>query len=104
MRSPPLAAGIVRTMSSSDSAELLLHARFVAPIASPMVRDAAVLVRDGRIAALGSFRDVRTAHPSAETLNLGDGLIMPGLVNAHVHLELSDQTAGAPPASFVDWL
>jgi cytosine/adenosine deaminase-related metal-dependent hydrolase len=34
----------------------------------------------------------------------GDAVILPGLVNAHTHLELSGCAAGEAPASFTDWI
>jgi aminodeoxyfutalosine deaminase len=35
---------------------------------------------------------------------LPDAILMPGLVNAHTHLELSDLRQDAPPDGFVPWL
>lgn len=64
------------------------------------VRDnVAVRIRDGAIVELA---DDLTGE---EVLDLGDALLMPGLVNAHTHLELG-YAAGkvAPSADFVDWL
>ena len=44
-----------------------------------------VLVENGRIAAVGT----QVAHPAgAETLDLGDRTLMPGLIDAHIHLFL----------------
>jgi cytosine/adenosine deaminase-related metal-dependent hydrolase len=36
--------------------------------------------------------------------DLGQVVLLPGLVNAHVHLELSALTPGDRPASFVEWV
>lgn len=47
---------------------------------------------------------MRADFPAAQTVDLGNVVLLPGLINAHVHLELSDRTPGDPPASFVDWL
>jgi cytosine/adenosine deaminase-related metal-dependent hydrolase len=59
---------------------------------------------NGHIAAVGPRREVLARHPSAEQFDAGDALVLPGLVNAHTHLELSHCTASDQPASFTDWL
>ncbi|RJX36338.1 MAG: amidohydrolase [Desulfarculus sp.] len=54
----------------------------------------------------GWVRGVQERPPAgAERVELGQGLLLPGLVNAHTHLELSGLTSLAPPAGdFVAWL
>jgi aminodeoxyfutalosine deaminase len=75
------------------------------PVASPPIQSGAVVVHEGRIAGFGRRKDVVKAHPSAEVRDLGDAVIVPGLVNAHTHVELS-WGAGTLPAggSFGSWL
>lgn len=53
-----------------------------------VVRDAAVAVTGGRVAAAGSWREVRNAV-NFPVRDLGEVTLLPGLVNAHTHLELS---------------
>lgn len=53
---------------------------------------------------MGPFSEVIQAHPDFLIHDLGSVLLLPGFVNAHAHLELSDRTPGQPPASLVDWL
>jgi imidazolonepropionase-like amidohydrolase len=51
------------------------------------VRDALVVVRDGRVAAVGAA--ATTAIPAgAETLDLGDRFVMPGLIDSHSHASI----------------
>ncbi len=45
----------------------------------------AVLVRDGRIAAVGSEADLVRLAPTAEPVDLGGGLLTPGYTDAHIH-------------------
>ena len=71
---------------------------------APLIHTAAMLVENGRIAAIGEAATIRRQHPSDEMHDLGDVLVLPGLVNAHVHLELSKHAHGVAPASFIDWL
>ncbi len=77
------------------------HAAWVVPIADRPVRDAWVTVDRGRIAAV-SKRRPSDGEPEVE---LGDAAVLPGLVNAHTHLELSYLRDEVPPASeFVTWI
>jgi cytosine/adenosine deaminase-related metal-dependent hydrolase len=81
----------------------LLRAPYVATMAGPIVEDAAVLVEDGRIAWVGRRRDL-PPPADAHAPELGDAVLLPGLVNTHVHLELTALGQLPPPASFVDWI
>jgi len=82
-----------------------LQAAWVAPMDVPIIRDGAVAYEDGRILAVGKARDIISAHPDVEVEDLGDAVLLPGLVNAHTHLELSNCECGdAPGGSFGDWL
>ena len=51
--------------------------------------EGAVLVRGGRIVAAGPSGDVEAGAESDERYDLGRAIVLPGLVNAHTHLELS---------------
>jgi 5-methylthioadenosine/S-adenosylhomocysteine deaminase len=60
-----------------------------------------VAIDGGRIVAVGSTNDVPPATPR----HLGRVAILPGLVNAHTHLELSWLRGRVPPAAtFIDWI
>ena len=43
-----------------------------------------ILIREGVIAAVGHGPDLRRAHPDAPVTDLGDKLILPGFIDAHV--------------------
>jgi cytosine/adenosine deaminase-related metal-dependent hydrolase len=77
------------------------HASWVVPITEPPVRDSWVAVDRGRIVALSRRRP---ADGTTE-VDLGEVAILPGLVNAHTHLELSYLRDQVPPSStFVAWV
>jgi cytosine/adenosine deaminase-related metal-dependent hydrolase len=74
---------------------MIYRADWVLPIASPAIRDGWVQGRRGRIVAAGS---ADTIPAGDDVLDLGASAILPGLVNAHTHLELSWMKARVPPA------
>lgn len=83
-------------------ADTLLRAAWVCPVAAPPLRAGWVAVHDGRIAAVGAGHD---APPAARVEDLGDAVLLPGLVNAHTHLELSWLRGRVPPgADFLTWV
>ena len=52
---------------------------------NPVIRDAVVVVDDARIAAVGPVAQVPLPH-GMEVLDVGDRTLMPGLIDAHVHM------------------
>jgi cytosine/adenosine deaminase-related metal-dependent hydrolase len=59
------------------------RARLVLPLSAPPIEDGVVVVQSGRIAAVGRARD----FSPADAEDLGDVILMPGLINAHCHLD-----------------
>ena len=52
-----------------------------------LIRDGAVLIADdGSIVDVGEFGVIAAANPDAEVVGDGNGVVMPGLINAHTHL------------------
>ncbi|WP_425052044.1 guanine deaminase [Psychromarinibacter sp. S121] len=66
-------------------------------------RRGAVLVEDGRIAAIGPADDLRAAHPQAEITDHGDALITAGFVDAHAHYPQTAMIASWGKR-LIDWL
>ncbi|MFK5926383.1 MAG: amidohydrolase family protein [Desulfuromusa sp.] len=86
-------------------------AKFLVTGNAPPIEDGALLVHTGRIAATGTLKEVKSNQPGVEVVAFADALIVPLLVNAHTHLELTDfplwsKNAGedVQPKSFVDWI
>jgi cytosine/adenosine deaminase-related metal-dependent hydrolase len=80
------------------------HASWILPIIEPPIRDGWLAVDRGRVVALGSAGR-RVLADGAREVDLGNVAILPGLVNAHTHLELSYLRDEVPPASeFVTWV
>ena len=78
-------------------------AEWVLPIATPPVHRGRVDVRDGRIVGVGPAAGGDGA--AAPVVDLGRTAILPALVNAHTHLELSNLRGAVPPAaSLPEWV
>ncbi len=76
-----------------------VRARWVLPIDGRPIRDGWVTVAAGRVQAVGGGR------PPGAAKDLGDAVLLPGLVNAHTHLELSWMAGRVPPASSLEeWI
>lgn len=89
----------------AETQTTILTAAWVAPMSSPIIRDGAIAMRDGRIAGVGTARDLRSAHPDAQVIDTGSSILLPGLVNAHTHLELSACACGdSPGGDFAGWI
>jgi aminodeoxyfutalosine deaminase len=88
----------------ASNVTMLLRARVVLPVSRPPIHDGAVLISGRRIAAVGRWRELSSGSPK-ETLDLGDKILMPGLINAHCHLDYTDMAGQFPPPKvFSDWL
>jgi cytosine/adenosine deaminase-related metal-dependent hydrolase len=73
----------------------------------PPIRDGWIDVEGGRIAQVGNGHSasVHGGHdPTGKVIDLGAVAVLPGLVNAHTHLELSSLRGQVPPCgSLPDW-
>jgi guanine deaminase len=65
--------------------------------------DGAVVVHDGTIVALGAYADLAGSYRDDDTVDLRDGLLLPGLVDTHVHYPQVRVIAGLGLA-LLDWL
>lgn len=77
-----------------------LQARVVFPVDRPPIEHGVVTIDGGRIVAVG------TKAASGPLTDLGQVALLPGLVNAHTHLEFSHllRPLGTPGMSLADWI
>jgi cytosine/adenosine deaminase-related metal-dependent hydrolase len=76
-------------------------ARWVFPVSGPPLRNGSVTTQSGRVESLN-----RPGERAAD-VDFGNAAIIPGLVNAHTHLDLSGARGLIPPTDpdhFTDWL
>jgi cytosine/adenosine deaminase-related metal-dependent hydrolase len=81
----------------------LLTAAWVVPVTRPPLRNGRVAIEGGRVVWVGAAGEA--GEPAFPLRDLGVGVLLPGLVNAHCHLELS-HLAGRVPfgAGFAEWV
>jgi guanine deaminase len=94
--------------------ELLIRGRVLTFIDEPKsiddtasyltVDDGAVLVRDGKIAAVGDYADIRkSAGPGVAVADHRPNLILPGLIDTHLHFPQT-QAIASYGAQLMEWL
>lgn len=83
---------------------MILRSRTLLPVGVPPLEDGAVAVVEGKLCAAGRFRDV--AHiAGGPVVDLGEVVLLPGLVNAHCHLDYTGMGGQIPPTrSFTEWI
>jgi aminodeoxyfutalosine deaminase len=84
----------------ASSGRRIFRARWVFPVASPPIAGGLVEIDQGWIKSVGQ------ASAGGDVEDLGNVALLPGLVNAHAHLEFSDLTRplGEPGMEFTQWL
>jgi len=85
------------------SRKMIVRARVVVTMDGPPIDDGAVRVMNGRIAEAGKISEVAPAND--EILDLGECVLLPGLINAHCHLDYTCLRGKIPrQKSFTNWI
>jgi cytosine/adenosine deaminase-related metal-dependent hydrolase len=83
---------------------MILRARVILPICAPPIEDGCIILNGGKISRVAPFRDLRP-HAREKVLDLGEVALLPGLINAHCHLDYTDMAGQLPPPrTFTDWI
>lgn len=91
-------------MSDCDSVAVkLFRSRWILPIIRSPIKNGWVIARGHEVIALG---DNESRPPGVPVVELGDVAILPGLINAHTHLEFSDliRPVGFPGIKLHQWI
>ena len=88
--------------------QLIIRGRIVLPISAPPIENGAILIFRDRIAVAGAWKDFPAElkfSGRGKILDLGDAILLPGLVNAHCHLDYTGMAGiWPPPRTFTDWI
>ena len=83
---------------------MIIRSRIVVPMEGEPIEDGAVVVEGNRIASVARFDDVGRHH-SGHLVDLGEHILLPGLINAHCHLDYTMLRGKiAPHGSFTEWI
>ncbi|MGB8168037.1 MAG: amidohydrolase family protein [Chthoniobacteraceae bacterium] len=83
---------------------MIIRARTVVTMGGPVIENGAVVVENNRIVETGPVADILDGFDE-NVLDLGEVVLMPGLINAHCHLDYTMMRhAITPPKSFTAWV
>ncbi len=86
------------------SGHRLIRARVVLTQTTPPIEDGAVLIQQGEIVKVGFYRDLASASVE-ERIDLGEQILLPGLINAHCHLDYTGMRNKIPSEkNFSQWI
>lgn len=82
----------------------LYRAAWVLPVSAPPIRDGAVLVdAEGRIESVGP-EDAVQGRAGDPVVDLGEAILLPGLINVHGHAELAMLRGALESLPFQEWI
>ena len=90
-------------MPEGRTGAVIFAAGTLMPVSSPPIRDGAVLVREGRIVAVGPLSELGRESPGADVRFFPNYAMIPGAVNAHAHLGFRRKDA-PEGGTFSGWL
>jgi cytosine/adenosine deaminase-related metal-dependent hydrolase len=92
-------------MPESRKRGMILRARAVVTMDGPPIGNGAVAVSGDRVVDVGKFTEVSARYSGQEIIDLGEQVLLPGLINAHCHLDYTCLRGKIPrQKSFTDWI
>jgi aminodeoxyfutalosine deaminase len=83
---------------------MIIRSRIVVPMLGEPINNGAIAIAGSVITGVGRFEDVRASH-GGDVLDLGERIVLPGLINAHCHVDYTLLRGQIPPQeSFTDWI
>jgi cytosine/adenosine deaminase-related metal-dependent hydrolase len=84
---------------------MIIRARTVLTMDGPPIENGAVAVSEDRIDDVGKFSEVSKRYSGQEVVDLGEQALLPGLINAHCHLDYTCLRGKIPrQRSFTGWI
>ncbi len=84
---------------------MIVRARVVVTMDGPPIENGAVVISGNRIVDVGTFPEISARHSGQELVDLGEQALLPGLINAHCHVDYTCLRGKiSPQKSFTDWI
>jgi cytosine/adenosine deaminase-related metal-dependent hydrolase len=83
---------------------MILAGRWVVPVSTPPLEEGAIAIEDSRILEVGTLEAILQHHPRHVLKRFPDAALLPGLVNAHSHLELTVLRGYLEGLDFWQWI
>ena len=83
---------------------MIIRSRIVVPMVGEPIENGAVAIDGNQIVGVGRFEEVKASH-GGDVLDLGEQIVLPGLINGHCHLDYTLLRDKIPPQdAFTDWI
>lgn len=91
---------------SKQTLDTLIHAKWIIPVVPKdcVLEDHSILLQDGKIVGLAPQTEARDKYQAAQTFELDNHAIIPGLINAHGHSAMSLFRGIADDLPLMEWL
>ena len=84
---------------------MIARAPVVVTMDGPPIENGAAAISGNRIIDVGTFPEIAARHSGEKIVDLDEQVLLPGLVNAHCHLDYTCLRGKIPPQrSFADWI
>ncbi|HZA37841.1 MAG TPA: amidohydrolase family protein [Candidatus Baltobacteraceae bacterium] len=84
---------------------MIIRARIVVTMDGPPIENGAIAISKNQIIDVGKFPEISARHSGLEVVDLGERALLPGLINAHCHLDYTCLRGKIrPQKSFTDWI
>ena len=84
---------------------MIVRGRVVVTMDGPPIDNGAVVIAGDRIADVGRFSEIRERHAGERVIDVGEQALLPGLINAHCHLDYTCLGGRIPrQKSFTEWI
>jgi len=84
---------------------MIIRAGTVVTMDTPPIENGAVAVSGSRITNVGKFSEISATNSGEQIVDLGEQALLPGLINAHCHLDYTCLRGKIPPPkSFTEWI